>query len=146
MSVEMRVQELLIGGAPASVLNRQRVLVVDDDPAVQRVLQRTIGRMDLDVRICEDGDEALALVRSQLQPFGLAILDRNIPGTRGAQLVNALRALSPGIRIMMISGDDAIVEEAELLECGVEGLLIKPFELSEIRSRIMRLLDCPDIC
>ncbi|MCB1221022.1 MAG: response regulator [Planctomycetales bacterium] len=140
MSIDTHTQGLMGAVGPASITGLQHVLVVDDDPGVLRVLERTISRMEIDVRLATSGDEALAIASDHPGGFSLAILDMNIPGTSGPALVRGLRRTCPGIRIMMISGDDAIVSDTSLQDSGVDELLVKPFELSEIRERIRLLL------
>ena len=117
------------------------VLIVDDERGVLRMLEKTILRMELDARSAQDGDEALRLVSQPGQKFVLAIIDLNIPGLAGASLIRELRRQSPGISILMMSGDDQVCHDPELAACDVDGVLVKPFDLDEIRRRIRRLLD-----
>ncbi len=78
------------------------VVVVEDEPGVRDVMQQMLELLGIDVQMAACGDEALALVR-ELQPT-LLITDVVMPGMNGPELFAAAREISPGLRVLFVSG------------------------------------------
>ena len=81
---------------------KPRILVVDDDPEVAKMLSRSLSRRGYVIDAIASPDEALA--RSAAEPYDAAILDLVMPGRDGADLAAALRAQSPGLPIALLTG------------------------------------------
>ncbi|MBI2902136.1 MAG: response regulator [Candidatus Methylomirabilis oxyfera] len=112
-----------------------RILLVDDEEEVLRLLQRRLTRRGYAVTTATDGSQALASL--QHGAFDVAILDFMMPGMNGLELAGQCRARDPGLRILMLTGSPVIGEiEAEGYLC-----LRKPLEnLEELDQAIERLL------
>lgn len=119
------------------------VLVVDDDAVVRRASLRILLAMGLPVLQAADGDEAVRLLRENPEPIGLVLLDFAMPGMNGEQTLRAMRALQPGLRVLLCSGytqQDATwrLEEGELT-----GFVSKPFTSKELQRAVRYALEGP---
>ena len=120
----------------------ERVLVVEDEPAVRSVIERTLELASYRVVVASNGDEGLRIANAQ-GPFDLLITDAVMPGMSGWEVGKRLGALWPELRILYISGytEDAIVHGG-VLEPGVR-FLQKPFSPTELLSTLRRVLNAP---
>lgn len=133
--------------APPTARSQLRVLVVDDEPHIQRALKRFLERQGHQVVLASDFPEAVKLI----EEAGLdAILcDVHLPGGTGMELYTVLRSLRPELccRFVLMSGDVLGFEVAAFLARHRTPHLAKPFELSEV-SRLMGSLvaepECPE--
>ncbi len=121
-----------------------RVLVIDDEPVVRRVMSEVLARLGLDVIEAVDGVEGA--VRLEQHPeVRLVLLDMTMPRLGGEAAFRRLRSISPGIPVLVMSSYTR--EHAQLRfadrEHGVE-FLQKPFPLSRLRSAVTELLGCPE--
>jgi two-component system, OmpR family, response regulator MprA len=115
-----------------------RVLVVDDEPAVRRALERALRLEAYDVELAADGEEALdALARS---PADAVILDVLMPRLDGLEVCRRMRKAGDHTPILMLTARDAIDDRVEGLEAGADDYLVKPFALRELQARLRALL------
>jgi two-component system, OmpR family, response regulator MprA len=114
------------------------VLIVDDDLKLLKMLQRTLTYENLNVLTATNGQEALAIVRSQ-QP-DLVILDWMMPTMDGLSAVLQLRAEGDQTVVMMLTARDAIENRVDGLESGADDYLVKPFAPAELVARVHALL------
>jgi two-component system, OmpR family, response regulator MprA len=115
-----------------------RVLVVDDEPAVQRALERALRLENHDVVLAGDGEQALdALARS---PADAVILDVMMPRLDGLEVVRRMRRAGDRTPVLMLTARDAIDNRVEGLDVGADDYLVKPFALRELQARLRALL------
>jgi two-component system response regulator MprA len=114
-----------------------RVLVVEDDDAIAQVLQRSLRMEGYDVRIAEDGVDALEAAHSFLPD--LVVLDLGLPGLDGVEVARTLRS-SDDVPILMLTARDAVESRVEGLDAGADDYLVKPFERQELLARLRALL------
>jgi two-component system response regulator MprA len=115
-----------------------RVLVVDDEPAVRRALERALALERHDVVLATDGEEALdALVRS---PPDAVILDVMMPRLDGLEVCRRMRAAGDKTPVLMLTARDAIDDRVQGLDVGADDYLVKPFALRELQARLRALL------
>lgn len=130
----------------------KRLLVVDDEAFVRDAIKRVLECETMAVDVVADAAAALAHLQSQ--PADLIIVDVIVPGMDGVQLIRALRATYPLVRIVAMSGGgnfelsgyrpEAIATRAYLCaatDAGADSALAKPFETAELRAVIMALLE-----
>ncbi len=112
-----------------------RILIVDDEPEIVRLLARRLSRRGYQVSQASSGDEALA--RLQEAVFDLAILDFMMPGTDGIQVAQECRKRQPDLQILMLTGSPVITKiEAARFPC-----LRKPLEnLDHLDEAVDRLI------
>lgn len=114
------------------------VLVVDDDPKLLKMLQRTLVYENLTVFTASNGLEALDLIDQQ-RP-NLLILDWMMPKMDGLTLLQQLRAEKNKTLVLMLTARDAIENRVEGLESGADDYLVKPFAPAELVARVHALL------
>lgn len=114
------------------------VLIVDDDPKLLKMLQRTLVYENLDVLTATNGVEAWAVLQQQ-QP-DVVILDWMMPQMDGLTLLRQLRARANETVVLMLTARDAIEYRVEGLESGADDYLIKPFAPAELVARVHALL------
>jgi two-component system response regulator MprA len=119
------------------------VLVVDDDPKLQRMLQRTLAYEGFQVRSAANGYEAL----SELQAHrpDVMVLDWLMPGLDGLGVVERMRAAGDKTLVLMLTARDAVENRVEGLESGADDYLVKPFAPSELLARVHALLRRPAV-
>jgi CheY-like chemotaxis protein len=124
-----------------------RILVVDDDAAVRRALERVLSRHGHEVLLAADGGQGLRRWREE--GADLVLLDIHMPNTDGIEVLVQLRGLAPRLPVIVMSGGDQtkqldLLGDAKLL--GARAVLKKPFTLAEIFGVIddaLRSLDPP---
>ncbi len=114
------------------------VLIVDDDPKLLKMLQRTLIYENLNVVTATNGLEALPLMQTH-QP-DLIILDWMMPKMDGLTVVQRLRDAENQTMILMLTARDAIENRVEGLESGADDYLVKPFAPAELVARVHAML------
>src|SRR6266478_6567840 len=115
------------------------ILHVEDNKAVARLIQDTLSAEDMHVDSCLSGTTALEIIRSDA-PYDLIIVDNDLPGLGGLELVLHIRSIAHrrNTPVIMLSGDDC---EAAAWRAGVNDFLRKPEAVDQVPSTIKRLLD-----
>jgi two-component system response regulator MprA len=114
------------------------VLIVDDDPKLLKMLQRTLVYENLSVFTATNGLEALPLVQTH-QP-DLIIVDWMMPKMDGLAFVRRLRDEENKTMVLMLTARDAIENRVEGLESGADDYLVKPFAPAELVARVHAML------
>ena len=116
----------------------QTVLIVDDDPKLLKMLQRTLVYENLNVLIASNGLEALPLVSAQTPD--LIVVDWMMPKLDGLTFVQRLRDEENKTLILILTARDAIENRVEGLESGADDYLVKPFAPAELVARVHAML------
>jgi len=127
-----------LGAAPVEPARQQRILLVEDEPAVRELLRHALTRRGYHVDTGCTGDEGLALCES-LEPPDLLITDLILPGATGPAIADCLRRRVPGVKVLLMSG----YAEHPLLDAAHaagEPCLVKPFEISTFSDTVQQLL------
>jgi two-component system KDP operon response regulator KdpE len=114
-----------------------RILVVDDDPQIRRVMRSTLVSSGYEVGDVPGGEEALEKLRSQ--PFDLILLDVNMPGMGGTEACQAIRA-STDAAIIMLTVRNTEKDKVAALDAGADDYVTKPFGMPELLARIRAAL------
>ena len=116
---------------------RERILVVDDEPQLTRVLRRSLMAKGYDVRIAGDGEFALQTLRDW--PPALVITDLAMPNMNGLELCRRLREVSDvPIIVLSVRGEEQTKVQA--LDAGADDYVTKPFGMDELSARIRAAL------
>jgi len=115
----------------------ERVLIVEDDPAILKVLQRGLAYEGYTVDIATDGRAGLNQARDHRPD--LVILDVMLPGLDGLEVCRRLRT-GGSLPILMLTAKDTIQDRVQGLDAGADDYLVKPFNLDELLARIRALL------
>ncbi|HEX2863835.1 MAG TPA: response regulator transcription factor [Deinococcales bacterium] len=116
----------------------ERLLVIDDDPAVTSLLRRGLTFEGFAVDVAASGPEGLALARDRLPD--LVILDWMMPGLDGLEVLRRLRAVSPALPVVMLTARDAVGDEVAGLQAGADDYVPKPFTFDVLVARVHALL------
>jgi len=111
----------------------ERILVVDDEPAIVDSVSYALRSEGFDVEIRTDGEGALEAALDN--GFDLLILDLRLPGLSGIEVCRRVRAASE-VPILILSARDAEVDRVLGLEVGADDYVTKPFSLAELVSRV----------
>ncbi|MFF4209650.1 response regulator transcription factor [Streptomyces sp. NPDC001796] len=114
------------------------VLVVDDDAAIRRSLERGLRLSGFRVRTAEGGAEALAVIRDA--PPDVLVLDVSMPGMSGIEVCTRLRDDGQDLPVLMLSALDETADRIAGLQAGGDDYLVKPFALQELVLRLRALL------
>lgn len=121
--------------------NPVKILVVDDEPDMLWSLNQILSYANFTVVTALNGGEALNCLRNQA--FVMAIVDVKLPDMDGLQLATMLKAITPDLAIVLISGyyyaEDAEIER-EVNQKIATSFISKPFSLRELRSTIQQVL------
>ncbi len=114
-----------------------KILVVDDEPPITKVLSYNLKRANYEVFVASDGEQALALARRE-QP-DLIILDLMLPGLDGLEVCRILRR-ERDVPIIMLTARDEEVDRVVGLELGADDYVVKPFSVRELLARVKNVL------
>jgi len=115
-----------------------RILVVDDEPAVQTALSRALTMESYDVAQAADGEEALA--RLGAGPYEAVILDVAMPRVDGLEVCRRLREGGDRTPVLMLTARGEVDDRVAGLDAGADDYLVKPFALRELLARLRALL------
>lgn len=118
-------------------MNEVRLMVVEDDPTMQRLLQSQLTARGYAVTALGDGRQAVDAIAEQ-EP-DLVLLDIGLPGLDGLEVCRRVREWSDG-PIILLSAQDSPVTKTTALELGADDYLTKPFHIGELVARIRAVL------
>jgi len=118
-------------------LSAARILVVDDEPQIRRIMRTTLTTAGYEVEEAKTGQEALTKLR-EYRP-DLVLLDINMPGMSGLATCRELRA-DPNVAIIMLTVLNTEAAKVEALDAGADDFVIKPFSTPELLARIRAVL------
>jgi two-component system KDP operon response regulator KdpE len=118
-------------------LSAGRILVVDDEPQIRRIMRTTLIAAGYEVDDSKSGEDAVAKVR-KFRP-DLVLLDINMPGMGGLEACKAIRA-DPNIAIIMLTIHNTEAAKVEALDAGADDFVTKPFSTPELLARIRAAL------
>jgi DNA-binding response OmpR family regulator len=116
-----------------------RILVVDDDPGVCRVIQATLGNPDFTVDAVSEPDQIEA--RLQNKPYHVIILDYVIPGLESERVLDWLREHQPEASIIVVTGFPSIDSALNCLRARTYDYLTKPFQVAHLQRVVTRCLE-----
>jgi len=115
-----------------------RILVVDDESSLRRVLSTSLTMMGFIVSVQPTGEQAIECVRSEL--FDAVLLDLNMPGIGGMATCRVLRQQYPRLGILMVTVRQDPKDKIEALEAGADDYIVKPFDLLELVARLRTVI------
>ena len=115
-----------------------RILIVDDEPAVREALQRSLAFEGYETEVAVDGIDALT--RAEAYAPDLIVLDIQMPRMDGLTAARRLRASGSTTPILMLTARDTVGDRVTGLDAGADDYLVKPFELDELFARVRALL------
>ena len=135
------IADIAVGGLPAHGATSPRparLLVVDDEPNIARLLQTWFELSGWEVLTAHDGLDAIALVEA-VAPDVL-VLDMMLPGADGLEVMRRVRALDPTIAVVIHSARDSYEDRERALGAGAAAYVIKPCALHRLEDEVCRAL------
>lgn len=124
----------------------EKVLAIEDDPAVQRALRRTFESAGFDITMASDGTSAMDVFRAATPR--VVILDLRLPGRSGQDICREIKRQAPTTPILVLSAASDVVDKVLLLELGADDYVTKPFSprelLARVRAAVRRLNQSPE--
>lgn len=114
-----------------------RVLVVEDDPSVGKMLRQALTEAGHTLTVVSDG---YAAVKEATDDQDLVILDIMLPGISGLEVCKRVRANGVKTPILIVTAKDLVDDRVAGLDAGADDYLVKPFHLSELLARVRALL------
>ena len=111
-----------------------RILVVEDERDLNRILTKTLSAEGCSVDACFDGLEALDYLSGA--SYDVIVLDRMMPRMDGMELLARLRAQGDETPVIFLTAKDAVSERVRGLDAGADDYLVKPFSFDELMARI----------
>ncbi len=116
-----------------------RILIVDDEPDVTRLLSKCLTSPDRQCREANSGEEALHLLDAE--PFDLAIFDIIMPGMSGLDLLCIVRTSRPSLPVIMVTAVDDEETGHRACRLGADGYVVKPFTRTEMLFNVSKILE-----
>jgi two-component system, NtrC family, response regulator PilR len=117
---------------------RQKILIVDDEPDIRELLEITLGRMKLDTRSARNVKEARDWL--QREPFDLCLTDMRLPDGNGLELVQHIQQRHPQVPVAMITAYGSLDTAINALKAGAFDYLTKPVDLTRLRELVASAL------
>lgn len=114
------------------------MLIVEDDAAVRRMLERSLAKEGFEVRAAADGAAALALAERSAPD--LVVLDVTMPGLGGIDVCRRLRGSGLQSGVLMLTARDAVEDRVRGLDAGADDYVVKPFAIEEVVARLRALM------
>lgn len=123
---------MILGG------NKVRLLIVEDEIDILTALQKGLKNEGYAVDITNNGEEALELL--SFNSYELLVLDINLPGIDGFEILKVLREKDTTTRVIIVSANREIEDKIRGLDLGANDYLVKPFDFLEFKARIRALM------
>lgn len=120
-----------------------RILVVEDEVKIARVIAAALKRENHAVDMVHDGEVGLAM--AETEPYDLLVLDRMLPNLSGTEIVTKLRASQIQTPVLLLTALGTIEDKTAGLDSGADDYLVKPFAIDELLARVRALLRRPPV-
>lgn len=117
-----------------------RILIVEDEETVRRLLARALGQEGHQVEVAEDGLDGLELLRAEGGAYDLVLSDIRMPAMDGIAMAEAAGQIHPELPVLFMTGYAEQRERAAEASDNVVGVLDKPFTLGDMRERVREVL------
>jgi len=117
---------------------RMRILIVEDDPALRKILQKRLTAEGYAVDACADGRDGLDYALAM--PYDGIVLDIMLPGMDGLTILRRLREARCESGVLLLTAKDAVSDRVQGLDGGADDYLTKPFAFDELLARLRALL------
>lgn len=115
---------------------RANVLVVDDDSEMRALLLDVLRNEGYDVAEAKDGTEAVLALRAR--KFDVILMDKNMPGPSGLDLLPGLRRVCPRSQVILMTAFGDVPSYMEAVEKGAVEYLFKPFRMEEMKAAVAK--------
>ena len=131
---------------PAAVLGlfpdgKESLLVVDDEDPLRNLLRSAFSSKGYKVSTACDGLEAISMIGDASKSFDAVLLDLNMPGASGMDVLRTIRQVRPRLPVLILSGHISSEARTELERLGTQDMITKPYNLDELGRRTRRLFE-----
>jgi two-component system cell cycle sensor histidine kinase/response regulator CckA len=134
---EITEEKKLPGEIPAG---KETVLLVDDEETIIEVMEKALLLTGYKVFVARGGEEALEVFKKNRERIDIVILDMIMPGMGGGKVFDSLRALHPGVKVVLSSGYSIDGEASQIMARGCNGFIQKPFGIRELSQKIREVM------
>ena len=110
-----------------------RLLVVEDEKKLCDMIAKSLHQSGYEVDVCNDGEEALDMIYAEM--YDLIVLDLNLPGVDGMEILRELRKEDEETKVLILSARSQIADKIEGLDAGANDYMEKPFHLQELEEK-----------
>lgn len=115
---------------------KERVLIIEDDPAISRAFERAIRKLGFDVETIDNGASAAQLLMSA--PFDAVVSDINVPGATGVDVLRTIRSYNLDVPVLLVTGDPTLATAIDAVELGAMRYLLKPVDIERLQKEVTR--------
>ena len=119
---------------------RKTLMLVEDEDMVALISDQMLTRLGHDVFVARSGPDALSIFQEHHEKIDLVILDMIMPGMSGAETFERLKAIDPGVNVLLSSGYTLNGQAEDILRRGCRGFIQKPFTIEQLDRKIRELL------
>jgi len=119
-----------------------KILIVDDSSVMRKVIKAAADVLDLETEEAQDGIEALELLSENYQDIDLVLLDWNMPGKTGFEVLEEIKRTEKykDIPVMMVTTEGHKTSIVAAVRAGADNYLVKPFTVDELESKIVECI------
>ena len=114
-----------------------RILIVEDEKNLCDMIGKSLHNAGYEVDLCYDGEDALEMIYAE--KYDLIVLDLNLPGVDGMEILRELRKENEETKVLILSARSQIADKVDGLDAGANDYMEKPFHLQELEARIRSL-------
>ena len=118
----------------------ESVLIVDDEAALRQLLETSLGRKGYKITTARDGLEAIDLIGRGEKKFEIVLLDLNMPGATGIEVLKVLKVTQPDVKVLILTGHLTPETRSSFEQLGQKHFMRKPYTLDELGRKIRSVL------
>jgi len=132
-------REEVISPSTIKMGRKARILVIDDEEFIRSVLARTLGQVNHQVTLAEDGEKGLQLFKKG--KFDMVLTDLGMPGMSGWEVCRMIKKISPYTPVGMITGWGTEMSQRQIEEVGLDFFISKPFDFNQILNVVAETME-----
>ena len=120
-----------------------RILIVDDEESIREIIKEALMALGHELKLAANGVEAFEILRRQT--IDLAIVDRNMPGMTGIEVVQLIRQnpKTKGVKVLMCTGSSMTKDIDEAFNAGADDYVLKPLNFPALLGKVTKALASP---
>ena len=124
------------------VIGKMKILIVDDSSVMRKVIKAAADVLDLETEEAQDGIEALNILEENYSDIDLVLLDWNMPGKTGFEVLQEIKENVDykNIPVMMVTTEGHKTSIVAAVRAGADNYLVKPFTVDELESKIVECI------
>jgi len=119
---------------------KPKLLILDDDPAILQLIKELFKNDPMEIFMESDGDVALSRIPADSP--NVAVMDINLPGKSGLEILAKAKKMDPCLAVIMVSGMGMTQYAIEAMKAGAYDYLTKPFNINQLKAVVMKALEC----